>query len=268
MTTDSRRILAALALLTLASRPAMADLTLSGYSTIGSFGMPMSGQEQIMIHKTLVRRDFVDRGRAYSQVFDLAKRQAVVLDHLFHRAEVYDLKAIQTNTEVSAPVNGLKLKIERTGRQHALRDWSCSEYNLTASMPAVLGTEEIVFHLQGQVWIAERARERSEIRDLVKIAKRPDFFMTIPEVARIMPAQARSMSEMIRKMAPKGLPCAGQADVSYEGNGPLANLARKMPTRLALEFQNYSTAPIPQSAFEIPPGYQIVQGQLPAKILP
>lgn len=262
--TKSRRVLSTLALLTVAATPAGADLTLSGYSTIGSFGMPMSGQETIMIHKTSIRRDFVDRGRAYTHLFDLATHQAVVLDPLFRRADVYDLGAIRTNTEVSAPVNKLKLEIERTGRTQALHDWSCSEYNLTASMPAVIGTEEIIFHLKGQVWIAEHAPEEAELKDLIKLAKRPDFFLTIPQIASVMPAQARSMSELVRKLAPKGLPCAGQVDVSYEGNGPLANLARKMPTRLGFEFQSYSTKPIPADAFTIPPGYQTVQGQLPA----
>lgn len=258
------RILGALALFTAAPGSAIADLTLSGYSTIGSFGMPVSSQEQVMIHKTSIRRDFVDRGRAYTHLFDLAKHQAVVLDHLFRRAEVYDLSAIRINTEVSAPVNKLKLTIERTGSERPLRDWICKEYNLTASMPAVMGTEEIIFHLKGQVWIAERTREQAEVKDLVKLAKRPDFFLAIPEIAKIMPAQAKSMSEMVRKLAPKGLPCAGQVDVSYEGNGPLANLAKKMPTQLRVEVQKYSTSPIPSDAFAIPAGYQSVQGQLPA----
>lgn len=264
--TKSWRVLATLALFTLAPSPAIADLTLSGYSTIGAFGMPMSGQEQIMIRKTSVRRDFIDRGRAYIHLFDLATRQGVIIDPLFRRAEVYDLNAIKANTEVSAPVDRLKLNIERTGRQHPLRDWTCSEYNLTVSMPAVMGNEETVFNLKGQVWLAERARERAAVKDLIKIAKRPDFFLAIPQIARTMPAQARAVSELIRKLAPMGLPCAGQFDISYEGSGPLANLARKLPTRLGLEFQNYSTNPIPPEAFAIPAGYQIVQGQLPAGI--
>ena len=135
---------------------------------------------------------------------------------------------------------------------------------MTASMPAVLGKEEIIFHLKGQVWIAERARELAQVKDLVRLAKSKDFYLAIPEIARIMPAQARSLSELIRKLAPKGLPCAGQIDVSYEGNGPLANLARKMPTQLRVEVQNYSTSPLPADTFDIPAGYQTVPGQLPA----
>jgi hypothetical protein len=226
----------------------------------------MSNQEQIMIHNTSVRRDFIDRGRAYTHLFDLATRQGVIIDPLFRRAEVYDLSTIRANIEVSAPVDKLKVDIERTGRQHPLRDWNCSEYNLTASMPAVMGNEETVFNLKGQVWLAERAPERAEVKDLIKIAKHPDFFLTIPEVAKAMPAQARAVSELIRKLAPKGLPCAAQIDISYEGNGPLVNLARKLPTRLGIEFQNYSTNPIAPEAFAIPAGYQTVQGQLPAGI--
>lgn len=261
--TKTWRALATLALFAVAPRPGVADLTLTGFSTISTFGRPMSNQEQIMIHKTSIRRDFTDRGRAYTHLFDLATRQGVIIDPLFRRAEVYDLSALKANVEVSAPIDRLKLDIERTGRQHPLRDWTCSEYNLTVSMPAVMGNEEIVFNLKGQVWLAEDARERAAVKDLIKIVQRPDFFLAVPQIARTMPAQARAVSELIRKLAPKGLPCAGQFDISYEGNGPLANLARKLPTRLALEFQNYSTNPIPPEAFAIPAGYQKVQGQFP-----
>jgi hypothetical protein len=43
----------------------------------------------------------------------------------------------------------------------------------------------------------------------------------------------------------------------------MANLARKMPTKLGFTFQNYSTDPIAQDAFAIPAGYQVMQGRRP-----
>jgi hypothetical protein len=260
---NPRFALASLAVFAFCSKPGFADLTLSGYSVIGSFGMPVSGQEQIMIHKTSVRRDLIDRGRAYTHLFDLDKHQAVIIDHLFRRAEVYDLNAMQANAEVNAPVSGLKLEIERMDGKHTLRNWTCREYNLTASIPARMGNEETVFQLKGQIWLAQGVREQAEVKSLVKMAKSPDFFLAIPDVARMMPAQAKAMSEVMRKLAPKGLPCEGEVEFSYEGNGPMANLARKMPTKLGFTFQNYSTDPIAQDAFAIPAGYQVMQGRRP-----
>jgi hypothetical protein len=260
---NPRMLMVSLALFATCSQPGYADLTLSGYSVIGSFGMPVSGQEQVMIHKTSVRRDSIDRGRAYTQLFDLDKHQAVVIDHFFRRAEVYDLNAIQANAEVSAPVSELKLQIERKDGKYMLRDWTCREYDVAASIPARMGNEETLFQLKGEIWLAKGVRELSEVRSLVKLARKPDFFLAIPEVARIMPAQARAMSELIRKLAPRGLPCKGEIEFSYEGNGPMANLARKMPTKVGFTFQNYSTDPVAENAFAIPAGYQVVPGRRP-----
>jgi hypothetical protein len=241
-----------------------ADLTLSGYSVVGAFGVPLSSQEQIWIRNTSLRRDFMERGRAYTQLFDLARKQAVIIDHFTRVAELHDLNAPVATTEASMPAGGLKLKFEPTGNARPLLEWSCREFEVAASMPARLGSEETVFHLNGKVWVASGVEEEAAVKGLVSEAKKPGFFLGIPSVARVTPAQSLLMNEIIRKLATKGLPCAGELESSYEGNGPMVNLARKMPSKVSVTFQKYSTEPIKPEMFMVPAGYQQVQRQLPA----
>ena len=236
-----------------------ADLTLTGFSMVGAFGMPSSSQEKIWIQNGLVRRDFVDRGRSYSYLFDLDKHQAVAVDHLLHMAENHDLTALKAKTEISAPASGLKLDFEATGRTRPLNSWKCQEHNLSATMPARLGNEETVFHLNGQVWIASGVPEQAAIKSFNKLADKQDFFLTIPGIANTSPAQARALSEVIRKLAAKGLPCGGELTASFEGNGPMANLAKKMPAKFAITFQDFSTEAIKPETFVVPAGYRVYQ---------
>lgn len=232
-----------------------ADLTLSGYSAAGAFGMPMSSQERIYIHDTQIRRDYVDRGRYFSHLFDLARHRVAVIDHASRQMELHDLNALQAATEVNAPANSMKLAMDATGQVRPLRNWNCAAYRLSASVPTRLGNEETVFHLNGVVWVASDVPEQAEVRHLVKLARQPDFFVGIPAVARITPAQSQLFSEIIRKLAPKGLPCACDLEASYEGSGPMVNLARKMPTRLNIAFQDYSSEAIKPEMFNLPAGY-------------
>lgn len=238
---------------------ATADLTLTGHSTIGSFGTTLAQQERLLIHDTWLRRDFIDRGRSYSHTYDLAKRQVVVMDHSFRSAEIHDLAALGTAAEVSAPAEKLELSVTRTGRKRPLGSWTCAEHAVSASMPALLGTEPVTFALKGTVWLASGVPEQASVKPLVKATQDPTFFLGIPTTVRIAPAQARGVSEIIRRIAPKGLPCGGEAEFSFEGSGPMANLAKKMPARLGVEYQAFSTEAIGKDAFAIPAGYRVIR---------
>lgn len=257
---NSRKaMLATLAMIAFWPVGGQADLVMTGHSMAGTVNMPMSSQENIWIRKTTIRRDFVDRGRAYTHLFDLAQRQAAIIDHVTRVAEVHDLQKVQTETEISAPLQGLTMTMTKSGNARSLKHWKCEEHVLTASMPARLGNEETIFHLSGRLWIAGKAKEQSEIRELTKWARRPEFFIGIPAVARVSPAQAAAISELVRRIAPKGLLCEGIMDMSHEGNGPMANLARRIPSRLGVTFQDFSSEVIPQEVFSIPAGYLLVR---------
>jgi hypothetical protein len=256
--------LAFLAALALGSASARADLSLVGHSAIDAFGTPLSSQERVWVRGTAVRRDFTDRGRAITHLFDLATRQAMIVDHFTRTAEVHDLAALDAATEASAPSGRLKLTFEPTGATRPLQHWTCREHALAASVPTRLGNEETVFHLTGRIWLAQGVPEQAAVRPVVEAAARPGFFLAVPAVARVAPAYAQVMSEVLRKLAPQGLPCAGEVAGTHEGGGPMANLARKLPSRVRLEFQQFSSDPVRPELFDLPVGYQKIPARLPA----
>lgn len=238
-------------------------LQLLGQSQTGAMGMPLTSQERVWLTDLSIRRDFTDRGRAYTHLFDLEKKQAVIIDHFSRTAQVHDLAGLGASTEASAPGDGLKMKLELTGNARPLQSWNCKEHELAASIPARLGNEETIFHLKGKIWLASGVPEQVAIKNLVGAAKKPGFYLGIPALAKISPAYAQVMNELLRKMAPKGLPCAGELEGNYEGNGPMANLARKMPNKGSFAFQQYSAENIKPDTFAVPPGYRLMQSAQP-----
>lgn len=238
---------------------AAADLTLTGHSTMGGFGTSLAQEDRLLIHDTWLRRDFMDRGKAYTHMYDLANHQVVIIDHSFRSAEIYGMAALNGATQVSAPAEKLEMNVTRTDNKRALGEWSCVEHRLSARMPALLGTEPVTFVLNGTVWLASGVPEQDSVKALVRATKEPDFFVGIPTAVKFAPTQARGISEIVRRLAPKGLVCGGEVDFTFEGDGPLANLARKMPAKLGIEYQAYSDAPISKEVFVIPAGYRVVK---------
>lgn len=243
----------ALLLMSLLAPAAHADLTLTGYSTAG----PLSTQERIWIREGQLRRDFIDRGRAYSQIFDLARQQLALLDHSTRQVELHNLKTLQTEAGTDTPSGSLKLKLSPTGTTRALRHWTCEAHQLKASMPTRLGSENATFHLSGTVWIARQPPEQAAIKKWIELTQKKDFFLSVPSAVKATPAQARMLSDLVRELAPRGLPCGGELDARHEGTGPLAALAGRIPARLTLTLHDFSDAPLSPDTFDIPPAYTV-----------
>ena len=232
---------------------AHADLMLTGYSTAG----PLSTQERIWIREGQLRRDFIDRGRAFSYLFDLDKRRVALVDHVARQVELHDLKSLQTGAEAGSPSSTLKLKLTPTGTTRPLRHWTCEAHQLTASMPTRLGNENATFHLSGTVWIARQPSEQAAVKKWLELSQKKDFFLGVPAAVKATPAQARMLSDLVRELASRGLPCGGELDARHEGTGPLANLASRIPARLTLTLNDFSDTPLSPGLFSIPTAYTL-----------
>jgi hypothetical protein len=142
---------------------------------------------------------------------------------------------------------------------HKLQKWNCAEHQIQAAMPAEVGGEKVNFTLSGVVWLASGTAEQKETAAFVNAAKNPDFFMGIPALAKSSPAQARGMSEIVRRMAPMGLLCAVDVKTNYEGTGRMAALSNKLNSRISLTYEQYGSAPLKPDVFDIPKGYRIIK---------
>lgn len=252
------RLSFALATLLIASS-AFADLTLTGRSTVMSMNMPTTSQERIYLKKSWLRRDQLDRGKAYSYIYDLRGREISALDHSLRQLQVYEMNALANTPEAKASQKDLQLDLEPTGLKHALGAWSCAENTLNASMPAELGPEKVTLQLAGKVWLAKNTREQKDLQAFFKGMDTPDFLIGIPALSKNSPTQTRAVGEVLRRLFTQGMVCAIDVELKYEGGGRMAELARRMGTRLNLIYDNATTDPVPDEFFITPPGYQQVR---------
>jgi hypothetical protein len=239
--------------------PAPADLSLVGRSTVHAMGMQGVGQEGLWLRKSRLRRDLIDRGKAYSHLYDLASREITVVDHSQRLASVYAMSSLNQDADARFSSKDLKLDLTPTGRRHQLQGWNCAEQKILVSMPAEVAGEKVSFEMEGTIWLARNAPEQNETAAFVKAAQEPDFFMGIPVLAKKSPGQAKGLSEVVRRLAPLGLLCAVDVETRYEGSGRMAELSRKMASRIAVTYERYATDPLKDDVFEIPKGYRVVR---------
>ena len=239
--------------------PARADLSLAGRSTVHAMGMQGIGQEGLWLRKTKLRRDMIDRGKAYSHLYDLASREITIVDHSLRQASVYAMSALNQDADARFSSKDLKLDLTPTGRRHQLQGWNCAESGIHVAMPAELAGETVSFEMDGTIWLAKNAPEQGDTAAFVKAAQEPDFFMGIPVLAKKSPGQAKGLSEVVKRLAPLGLLCAVDVETRYQGTGRMAELSRKMASRIAVTYDKYVTDTLKDEVFEIPKGYRVVR---------
>lgn len=249
---------ATMALLLLAAA-AHADITLTGRSTMTSMNMPSTSQERVYIKKSWLRRDQLDRGKAYTYIYDLHGRDISVLDHSQKTLELLDMSPPLDTPEVKASQKNLKLTLDATGQKRPLGGWSCQENHLKASMPAELGPERVSLELTGQVWLARNTREQKDLQAFFKIMDSPDFLVGIPSLNKSSPAQARALAEVLRRVFGQGMLCGFDVEMKYQGGGAMAELARRMGARVSLQYDQASEDELPDLYFQTPPGYRVVK---------
>lgn len=235
--------------------PVHADLTLNGFSQVSALNHPNRSQEALYLKKDRLRRDLTERGRSYTYLYDLKQRELTFIDHLFRQAEVRRLGA--GGQKGTIKVQDLKLELTPTGRKHELTPWVCVEHQVKASLPGSMGQEQVVVKLDGQVWLAPNTREQRHIDPFIKSIPAQDLFIGVPTQGRAATTQVQGVGEVLRRILPKGMLCAFDLQIDYEGAGPMANLARRMSTRVSLVYENVSETALKDELFAIPAGYQV-----------
>ncbi len=236
----------------LLSPGARADFSLSGRSSIMAMNMTQAGREGLMVKEHRMRRDMTEQGRSYSYLYDLKSKEVTLIDHMMRTAEVRTLAS-----HARAQPNNLHFSIKPTGRQTPLGDWTCEEFTLSASMPVVWGQETVTVVLDGQAWLDRKATERKELAPFMKVVENEDFFAGAPTPGRSVAPQVKVFNEVGRKLLGRGMVCATDVQFKFEGNGPMADLARRTPTRVGMAYETQTDKDISDTVFAIPAGYRI-----------
>lgn len=243
-----------LAAATCLSQAALADLTLIGRSSLSALNMPSQGSETLFVKQHQLRRDLTERGRSYSYLYDLKKMEVAIVDHFLRRVEVHTL-----SSEESGNRKGERFKLSRTGRKHAMDEWNCEEFVLDASLPAEMGNEKVTVVLDGEVWLERGSKIRRQIAPFVQAVEADDFFVGAAAPGRPVNTQAQGINEVMRKVLGTGMICAADIRLKYEGNGPMADLGRRMATKAGIVYESISDAPLRDELFMPPRGYQEIR---------
>ncbi len=233
-----------------------ADFTLIGRSTFTAMNMPNTGKEALLVKKNRLRRDVSERGRVYSYLYDLGKNEVTVVDHFLRQAETHTLASVAKS---AGAVKDLRLELSPTGRKHTMQDWNCEEHNLAADMPGEMGQEKVRVLLSGQVWLESKASERKEIAPFLKAVAAEDFFVGVVNPGKPISSQAQGINEAMRRILAKGMICAGEIQMRYEGGGPMADLGRRMANRMSIVYDTLSGDTLREDVFDIPPGYRVLR---------
>ncbi len=217
-----------------------------------AMNMTQAGREALMVKDHRMRRDLTEQGRSYSYLYDLKTKEVTLIDHLMRTAEVRTL-ASHARTQAG----NLRFSIKPTGRQTPLGDWTCEEFTLSASMPVVWGQETVTVGIDGQVWLDRKASERKELAPFMKVVENEDFFAGVPTPGRAASPQVKVFNEVGRKLLGRGMVCATDVQFKFEGNGPMADLARRTPTRVGMAYETQTDKDLPDTVFAVPAGYLI-----------
>ena len=229
-----------------------ADFSLSGRSSVVAMNMTQAGREALMVKEHRMRRDLTEQGRSYSYLYDLKAKEVTLIDHLMRTAEV---RALTSHARAAA--GNLQFSIKPTGRQTPLGDWTCEEFTLAASMPVQWGQETVTIHLDGQVWLDRKASERKELAPFMRVVENEDFFAGVPTPGRAASPQVKVFNEVGRKLLGRGMVCATDVQFKFEGNGPMADLARRTPMRVGMAYETQTDKDLADTVFAVPAGFRI-----------
>jgi hypothetical protein len=238
-----------------ARRPARADLSLAGRSTVHAMGMQGIGQEGLWLRKTKLRRDMIDRGKAYSHLYDLNSREITIVDHSLRQASVYAMSALNQDADARFSSKDLKLDLTPTGRRHQLQNWNCAEHNLGMSPCRRKWRREGELRDGPAPSGWRRTPPNKGNRRVRQGRPGTGFLHGHSRLAKKSPGQAKGMSEVVRRLAPLGLLCAVDVETRYEGTGRMAELSRKMASRIAVTYEQIRhRCSLKDEVFEIPKG--------------
>jgi uncharacterized protein YggU (UPF0235/DUF167 family) len=236
--------------------PAHADVTIK--SKGGGSGMvgAMSGDMTQYIKGLKVRIDqTTGKGRATTTIIDLAAKQMMVLDHESKQVDVFDMAGLAATME-KAGVTDMSVSLTPTTETRQIAGQSCTVHDLKISVPMQMGNMKMAMVMSGPQCLAKNAPGQADYLAFYKAASESGGFLDAQQ-AKTRPAAAKAMTDMYRKMAELGVPYATEVTMAFEGQGPMADMMKKMANTITTEVTSVSTSPIAASTFDLPTGYKV-----------
>ncbi len=236
--------------------PAHADVTLkskgSGTGMVGA----VAGDMTQYVKGLKTRTDQTSgAGKQTSTIVDIAAKQMIVLNHDTKEADVIDMTNLSESL-AKAGATDITATITPTPQTRQIAGQACTVHDLKVAVPVQTGKMQMTMVMSGPQCLVKNGPGQAEFLAFYRAASENGGFLDATQ-AKTRPAVAKAMTDMYRKMSELGVPFATEMKISMEGEGPMAEMMKKMATTISTEVISVSTAPIAATMFEVPAGYKV-----------
>lgn len=238
--------------------PVSADVTLHLKGNGRVFGGDTPDSTEYRKGLTL-RTDSIASGGTVSTIHDLAAGRVIVLWHFSKTAEVIERQTI-AQALARAGLSETPPSITPTAESRQIAGWTCIVHNVKSSSGpmAVEMTPALPVVVEGTVCLVKNGPGQAEFAAFYR-AIAESVFLLDPQRAKEQPAAARATADYYRRMAELGVPFATEMTISFGPDGPPPDVMKEAGNTYRTEVTSVSTAPIPDSMFEIPADYTVVK---------
>jgi hypothetical protein len=237
--------------------PAFGDVTLRMKATEGLSG---DRQSEITEHRKglKLRTDHTANGVTMSSIVDAGTGRSIMLWHHSKSAEVFDSKSLSESLAKDRSGRATQ-SITRTAASRQIAGSRCTVYNFRASfpMPPMEMVDAATMVIDGTICLVSNGPGQADFTAFYRASA--ESVSVLDPNANGQTGSARLMAEMYLQMAKLGVPFAREMTYSFEGPGPDGARMTKAVDTHRTEVTSVSTAPIPDSMFEVPAGYTVVK---------
>jgi len=224
--------------------PVFADVTLR---LKGIEGLAGDRQSEITEYRKGLkwRTDYTSNGLSSSAIWDAGAGRMVMLWHKSKRADVIDSRQI-SESFAKTGVPETRHSIMPTAQSRQIAGSTCTVYHVKASFayPEMERGPAMTMVMEGSTCLVKNGPGQADFTAFYRARSN--------SVLGLDPRQ-----ELHRQMAELGVPFATEMTISLGGGGPMAE-TKAIDTH-ATEVSSVSTAPIPDSMFEIPADFKVVK---------
>jgi hypothetical protein len=253
----SSHVSAALLAALFCATPALADVTMkqkTGGQGLGSMG---AGESTQYIKGLRIRTDQTTGGTQTSVIIDAQAKQMWIINHAKREVEVYDMTRMSEGLS-KIPAGEISATVTPTAQTRQIAGSTCTVHDVTISVPMQMGSEKLSFVMSGPYCLVKNGPGQAEYSAFYRKVSEEGLFFGDPRQAKGMPAQAKALTEMYRRMSELGVPFSTEAHVKFEGTSPMAAAMSKMGgTTITTEVVSVSTAAIADSVFDVPADYKV-----------
>jgi Domain of unknown function (DUF4412) len=250
------RLIAPVLVCVATASPVFGDVTIKSKGSATGMVGAMAGDMTQHFKQSKLRTDQTSgAGRQLTTIIDANLRQMIVLDHEKKQAEVIDMSSIGESL-AKIGVADIETSVTPTGQTRQVAGSTCAVYDVKVAVPMQMANQSMTMVMSGPQCVVKNGPGHADIMAFYRTASEKGFFLDAAQ-AKAQPAAAKAMAEMQKKMADLGVPFAAETKIGIEGSGMMADLMKKMGNTITTEVTTLSTAPIPDSIFEIPADYKV-----------